>query len=357
MDLYRELDCIDAELANIERDIQHFQRVDLREARRLEDIRNQLLRDRDSILRELDRNRDPYNRPVYGGVRPPMGMQNNMYNSAGWGRGNNPGIGSNSNAFINSSRNTSNYNQPVTVQSNNSFGRRYRTVNQNDNQVNQAPARSEVTDTKAEKTVTDALLSSLQLGQSKTLEIKFDVKEGCSTMEEIVSNNSKLESYLTSLVNFLVTNKLGITIEIDSLGTDKEDLVRYINNNTPNGEIFSNHVLSFISELYSDKLVTENINNSTLVLTEPAIILSKKDFDVIDEQLALTHTQVSNDNGRVASRKIYLGDYVPDIMKILDEQLRVSYSKRVVLTSDEALPRHLFLTKITSNNKFIITNK
>ena len=358
MDLYRELDCIDAELANLENDIQYFQRFDLREARRLEDIRNQLLRDRDSILRELDRNRDPYNRPAYGGVRQPMGMQNKTYGYGQQGRNRdaNPGIANNNNAFINSSRNTPNYNQPVTTQSTSSFGRKYRTVNQNSTQSTQTPVRETVSDVRAEKIATDALLSSLQLGNSKTLDIKFDIEANLTTMEEIVSKNSKLESYLTSLVNFLVTNKLAINIEIDSLKTDKDDLIRYINN-TPNGEIYSNHVLSFISELYSDRLVKENMKDGVLVLVEPAIILSKKDFDIIDEQLAMAQSQSNNENSRVSSRKIYLGDYVPDIMKTLDDQMRVSYSKRVVLTTDEALPRHLFLTKVTSNNKFIITNK
>ena len=86
-------------------------------------------------------------------------------------------------------------------------------------------------------------------------------------------------------------------------------------------------------------------------------INSNKDFDIIDEQLALVHTPTNSNNGRVVSRKISLGDYIPDILKALDEQLRVSYSKRIILTTDEALPRHLFLTKVTSNNKFIITNK
>ena len=59
MDLYRELDCIDADLANIERDIQHYQRVDLREARRLEDELNQL----SDIEKELGQNIEAKEKP------------------------------------------------------------------------------------------------------------------------------------------------------------------------------------------------------------------------------------------------------------------------------------------------------
>lgn len=355
MDLIRELDYIDSELVNIERDIGYYSKLDIRETRRLEDIRNRLLLDRESILRELERGRDTYNRPAYGGSRP-VNLQNKVYGSGSWSRnreyGSPTGITNNTGAFINS-RGDGNQNHSIGVQST-TFSRKLRTMNQVDNQEDQTPSRIDLTDGKAEKIVSDALLSSLSMGKSKTLEIKFNI-ENSSTMEDIVSNNTGIELYITSLVNFLVINKLSINIEIDSIKTDKDDLINAINK-TPNGEIYSNHVMGFINELYSKKIDKDTTDDSgILVFTEPSIILSNKDFDIIDEQLALTH--VPSSSPRILSRKIYLGDYVSDRLKSLDELLRLSYGKRVILTTDEPLPRHLFLTKVTSNNKFIITNK